>query len=76
MDEIYDTVIVRPLNAISRLSYQFIEKGVIDGIVDGSGQLVSGISGVLRTIQHGKVGTYLFGFVIATLIIFILMFVL
>lgn len=76
VDEIYDTVIVRPLNAISRLSYQFIEKGIMDGIVDGSGQLVSGISGVLRNFQNGKVGTYLFGFVIATLIIFILMFVL
>jgi NADH-quinone oxidoreductase subunit L len=71
-DEAYDLLITRPMDAISRLSYKWIEKGVIDGLVNSSGRLTNGLSGVLKFTQNGHLGFYVFGMVAAVLIMLIL----
>ncbi|MGH7506761.1 MAG: NADH-quinone oxidoreductase subunit L, partial [Longimicrobiales bacterium] len=37
VDELYDTIIVRPVLALSRAFWRFIDQGLIDGIVNGAG---------------------------------------
>ena len=71
VDELYKYLIVWPLNMLSKLSYNYIEKGLIDGVVNGTGQLVRSTSGLLRTLHTGKIASYLFGFVIAVIVLFI-----
>ncbi len=46
-------------------SYNWIEKGFIDRIVNSFGNLTNGASGVLRFVQTGTLGLYIFGMVIA-----------
>jgi NADH-quinone oxidoreductase subunit L len=69
IDDIYSTLITKPLNAFSSLVYKFIEKLGIDGIVNGSGTLVQRMGQSLRTTQEGSVDVYFFAMVIAILIV-------
>ena len=59
VDEIYDAVIVRPLEFISKV---FLWKGVdensIDGSVDGWGRRARDLGGVLRHLQSGSIRNY------------------
>ena len=59
VDEIYDAAIVQPTKLLSTGGlWKGIDVGLIDGIVNGVGQLVTGTSSVLRRIQNGSVRTY------------------
>ena len=71
VDEAYDAVIVRPLLWLSRV---VLWKGVDQGAIDGAG--VNGSAFVARTfgwlgtrLQTGRVGTYVFLFVVGVLAI-------
>lgn len=72
IDELYAAVITRPLDAISSVTYRYFEKGVIDGIVNGTGKALNGISGLLRFSQTGNIGGYIFSMVIGIIIILVL----
>lgn len=72
VDEIYDAVITRPLNALSSFGYQWIEKGFIDRIVNSTGAGTNGVAGLLRYVQSGSIGFYLFGMVFAVLILLLI----
>ena len=59
VDEVYDAVIVWPLVRASReFLWKFVDVFMIDGAVNGVGQLVRGSAGGLRRIQTGYVRTY------------------
>jgi NADH-quinone oxidoreductase subunit L len=59
VDEIYDAAIVRPIHRLSeRVLWKGIDVGVIDGAVNGAGEIVSGSSSVLRRLQTGSVRAY------------------
>src|SRR5262249_19617683 len=59
VDELYDAVIVWPIVRTSReFLWKVIDAGVIDGTVNGVGQLVRGSGKVLRHMQSGYVRTY------------------
>ncbi len=60
LDEIYDTIIVKPLDAFSKFFYRIIDKKLIDGIVNGFGWTVTEGSKGLRLLQSGNVGFYIF----------------
>jgi NADH-quinone oxidoreductase subunit L len=64
VDEIYATVITKPLNKISSLVYRFVEIGVIDKFVNGTGKFVNSASNILRTSQTGNIGFYIFSMII------------
>jgi NADH-quinone oxidoreductase subunit L len=71
IDELYDTVIVKPLKGLSCLLDKYAERKGIDGIVNGVGRLVNWGSGRMRLLQNGQVGTYIFAMVIGVVILFI-----
>lgn len=72
IDELYNAVITRPLNAFSEFTYGVIEKSGIDAVVNSLGQSTGWLSNTLRRTQQGNVGVYFFAMVLA--IVFILVF--
>jgi NADH-quinone oxidoreductase subunit L len=69
VDEIYDSIIVKPVMSASSGIYKFIEVNVIDRIVNGVGQLVVLSSRTVRFLQTGNVGFYIFAMVIGIILI-------
>jgi len=69
IDELYAAVITKPLDRISAFSYTYVEKGLIDGIVNGTGKTLNSFSGTLRKIQNGHIGTYVFGMVLGIILL-------
>ena len=65
IDEIYEAIIVKPLNRISALMYQFIEKSGIDGLVNLIGTSIVNWSQLLRLTQTGSLGFYVIAMVIS-----------
>ncbi|MET4142485.1 NADH-quinone oxidoreductase subunit L [Pedobacter sp. UYP1] len=64
VDEIYDTLIRKPLDAISVFFYKVFDKKIIDGIVNGLGWSTSEASKGVRLLQSGNVGFYIFMMVV------------
>lgn len=64
VDELYDAVIVRPLQALSGVLDRFAERMGIDGLVNGVGRSVRWGSDRVRMLQNGQVGFYIFVMVI------------
>ncbi|MAF09744.1 NADH-quinone oxidoreductase subunit L [Candidatus Poribacteria bacterium] len=59
VDEAYDAAIVRPIHEASRwVLWRFVDKWIIDGIVNASAGAVYAVGGVLRNVQTGVVQTY------------------
>lgn len=69
IDELYDAVIVNPLNNLAGFFKNVVEKSGIDGIVNGVGRLVSYSSRQIRLIQSGQVGGYILFMVMAIVVI-------
>lgn len=74
VDELYEKIIVKPLNAIAGFFNSFFERSIIDGIVNGVGKLVNYSSRQLRLLQSGQVGNYVLLMVLGMLLIFVLQF--
>ncbi|MCY1523497.1 NADH-quinone oxidoreductase subunit L [compost metagenome] len=64
LDEIYDMLIRKPLDAFSSFFYRIVDKKVIDGLVNSLGWSASEGSRGLRLLQTGNVGFYIFMMVI------------
>ena len=64
LDEIYEAVIQKPLDAFSHFFYRVIDQKVIDGLVNGLGWSTNEGSKGLRLLQSGNVGYYIFMMVI------------
>ncbi|SFG59260.1 NADH-quinone oxidoreductase subunit L [Pedobacter insulae] len=60
LDEIYDMIIRKPLDAFSGFFYRIIDKKLIDGLVNGLGWTANEGSKGLRLLQSGNVGFYIF----------------
>ncbi|SJZ75806.1 NADH-quinone oxidoreductase subunit L [Sediminibacterium ginsengisoli] len=71
IDELYDAVIVNPLNALAGFLKNVVEKSGIDGVVNGVGRLVGYGSRQLRLLQSGQVGNYILVMVLA-MVVFVL----
>lgn len=74
VDELYDTVIVKPVTAFSRVLDRFVERMGIDGIVNGVGKTIRWSSDRVRLLQTGQVGFYIFVMVIGITVLFALSF--
>ncbi len=74
IDELYDSVIVKPLYSLSLLMDKYVEKQGIDGGVNGVGKLVRWGSDRVRLLQSGQVGFYIFTMVIGITLLFALSF--
>lgn len=71
VDELYDAVIVKPLNALASFLNKFVERLGLDGIVNGVGRVVQYGSRQIRMLQSGQVGAYILLMVIGVVILFI-----
>ncbi len=71
VDEFYDAIIVKPLDALAKFFNGFVERSVIDGIVNGIGRLVQYGSRQIRLLQSGQVGGYVLLMVIGILVLFL-----
>jgi NADH-quinone oxidoreductase subunit L len=69
IDELYDTIVSKPVLSASKGIYRFLELNVIDRIVNGVGQAVVLGSRTARFLQTGNVGFYIFAMVISILVI-------
>jgi NADH-quinone oxidoreductase subunit L len=58
VDELYDTIAVRPVHRIAEGLWRFWDAKVVDGLVNGTGYVMEGFSSILRLLQTGYVGTY------------------
>jgi NADH-quinone oxidoreductase subunit L len=69
VDEIYNALITKPLDAISQFFSSIFDKKIVDGLVNSLGIGTRGLSQVLRHTQTGKVDTYFFAMVVAIVLI-------
>ena len=74
VDELYDKVIVNPLNKFGGFLKNIIEKSVIDGVVNGVGKAVNYGSRQMRLLQSGQVGNYVLLMVVSMVFIFVIQF--
>jgi NADH-quinone oxidoreductase subunit L len=59
VDEAYNAAVVEPVvHGSEVLLWQVVDKGVIDGVVNGVGHQSQGVGGVLRRIQSGNIRSY------------------
>jgi NADH-quinone oxidoreductase subunit L len=72
VDELYTTIISRPLDKLASFSLKFIEKKSIDGVVNGTGKLVQWGGRQLRLWQSGQVGSYILWMVLGLLAVIVL----
>jgi len=74
VDELYEKIIVNPLNELGNFLNSVFEKDVMDGLVNGVGRLVSYSSRQLRLLQSGQVASYVLLMVLSMLLFFVLQF--
>ncbi len=70
VDELYDAVIVRPIQNLSAFMERFAERKGIDGLVNGVGRSVRWGSDRIRMLQTGQVGFYIFVMVLGMIALF------
>jgi NADH-quinone oxidoreductase subunit L len=74
VDELYDSVVVKPLNALGSFANNALEKSGIDALVNGVGRAVNYSGRQLRWLQSGQVGSYVLLMVISMVIFFVVEF--
>lgn len=68
IDELYDSVFVKPMRTLSNILYSFGEF-FVDLFVDGTGKLVKYLSNLGRQTQTGSIGYYIFAMVVGIMVI-------
>lgn len=73
VDEIYDTIVVKPVTwGSEKLLWRFFDVKIIDGVVNSSAKITLVISSILRFVQNGIVQFYAVVFIIGVLLIILL----
>jgi NADH-quinone oxidoreductase subunit L len=70
VDELYNALVVRALDLLAQFLV-FIDKNIIDGIVNGVGRLIQYSSRQLRLLQSGQVGGYVLLMVVGIIVLFL-----
>ncbi|HEY8404517.1 MAG TPA: NADH-quinone oxidoreductase subunit L [Flavobacteriales bacterium] len=73
MDEIYDALVRKPMDAFSNAFNKVVEPKIVDGLVEGVSRLSAESGGLLRKLQTGSLSFYILVFIIGliALLIFI-----
>jgi NADH-quinone oxidoreductase subunit L len=72
IDDLYNFLFEKPILWLSRFLNNFIEKYLIDGIVNGIGNIVVAGGSVIRYLQTGNVGFYMFMMVLGIILMLFL----
>jgi NADH-quinone oxidoreductase subunit L len=75
VDEIYNTLFVKPVMMLSEMLYTVIDRLLIDGLVNRSGKISLGIGSQVRKLQSGYIGFYLLAMVLSMVLIFVYAFI-
>lgn len=71
VDELYEAIVVKPINWISSFLSRVVDNKLIDGLVNGVGKGVQFSARQLRLLQSGQVGSYILIMMIAIILFFI-----
>jgi NADH-quinone oxidoreductase subunit L len=71
IDEIYNTIIVKPLFRVSGFIQNRIDLKIIDRVVESTGKMVMLAGKNIRLLQTGNVGFYLFAMVICIILVLV-----
>lgn len=74
VDEVYDFIIVKPIQWFSKILNNVIEIKGIDAIVNSVGKSVKYASRQIRLLQSGQVGSYVLMMVLGIVLIFLMTF--
>ncbi len=74
VDELYNSIVVKPVNKLGLFANTYLEKSGIDGLVNGVGKLINYGGRQMRWLQSGQVGSYVLLMVISMLLFFVLQF--
>ncbi len=69
VDEIYESLILKPLHFLAKAMDALIERLLIDRIVNGAGRVITWGGKTLRLAQTGNTGFYIFAMVISIIIL-------
>ena len=72
VDETYNALITKPIDAISTFFSEIFDTKILDGVVNFVGRGTRWLSDILRQTQGGNVDVYFFAMVISIVVIFIL----
>ncbi len=75
VDEVYEAGITKPINVIGKALYEFFDKQIIDGLVNGVGNLVKGAGSLIRLYQNGNIGFYVMNMALGVILIVLLTFI-
>ena len=68
VDELYDRIIVKPLYWIASMLDSMVERLGIDRLVNSAGNAVVDGSSVIRLLQTGNIGFYVFAMVVGIIL--------
>lgn len=74
VDELYNTIIVNPLNWLGRFFNRVVERSFIDGFINGIGKSIQYGGRQLRLLQSGQVGSYILLMVLSIVVLFAIIF--
>jgi NADH-quinone oxidoreductase subunit L len=69
VDEIYDTLVIQPYQMASRFFWKGVDVVLVDGLVNGVGEVVTWNSGVWRRLQSGSVQQYALGMLLGAVVL-------
>ncbi|HEX5520432.1 MAG TPA: NADH-quinone oxidoreductase subunit L, partial [Longimicrobiaceae bacterium] len=69
VDEIYGALVITPFRLLSQAFYWVVDRGIIDGIVDGAARLAGGIGLLVGRLQTGHLNTYAFTIIVGALLV-------
>jgi NADH-quinone oxidoreductase subunit L len=67
VDELYDTIVVRPFALLARLCWKVVDVLIIDGFLNAAAFLVELTGDLLRFLQTGNVRNYALTFLLGVL---------
>lgn len=73
VDELYDSIIVKPFHAIGGFFKDVFERSVVDGAVNSVGRMIQYASRQVRLIQNGQVGSYILVMVLSLIVIILIL---
>lgn len=71
VDEVYNAIIVKPLDAFAGFLTRAVDNKIIDGLVNGVGKAVQFSGRQMRFLQSGQVGSYILIMMISIILFFI-----
>jgi NADH-quinone oxidoreductase subunit L len=71
VDELLDSAVVAPVNALANVSYRSIDQGIVEGSGSGLASVSRAVGELVRRMTTGQVATYLLMMFVAVSLLFV-----